>query len=345
MLGISTYFKDLDYEYLKKASDIGAKYLFTSLHIPEEDLSKLDELLPEFLQKVQDYNLLLVPDISPATFEKLNVAEGDYQGLKDLGFKTLRLDYGFEDYELVKNLQKDFELILNASVVNEKDLLEAKAAGVDLSKISVMHNFYPKTDTGLSLEYFKKINKVFVRLGIKTMAFIPGDQLKRFPLYEGLPTVEKHRQVHPFVAAAELIHDCKVNDILIGDSEVSFETLKWIQAYMEDKTMHIPAQFTKDYQHFYDKKHSVRRDLSDSVIRVISPRTPGIEVKHNNYRKKGSITIENELSGRYSGEVQLCKKDFLMSSRANVIGFIHPDLVDLLEYIDRDTKIKFIPID
>lgn len=345
MLGISTYFKDLDYEYLEKASKIGAKYLFTSLHIPEEDLSDLSGVLPEFLSKTNEYGLLLVPDISPATFEKLNVAEGDYEGLKALGFKTLRLDYGFEDYELVKKLQEDFELILNGSVVKEKDLLEAKAAGVDLSAISVMHNFYPKTDTGLSLEYFKKMNEVFVRYDIKSMAFVQGDKLKRFPLYEGLPTVEKHRQMHPFVAAVELIHECGINDILIGDSEAKFETLEWIQSYMEDKVMHIPAHFDPEYKEFYENTRTVRRDLSDSVIRVISPRIEGIEIKQNGQRRKGSITMENQLSGRYSGEVQIVKQDFPMSARTNVIGFVHPDFVDIFDFIDHDTKIKFIPFE
>lgn len=345
MLGISTYFKDLDYEYLETASKIGAKYLFTSLHIPEEDLSRLSELLPTFLKKVQEYDLMLVPDISPATFEKLEVEEGDYQGLKDLGFKTLRLDYGFEDYELVRELQKDFELILNASIVNKEDLMKAQDAGVNLSEISVLHNFYPKTDTALSLDYFKTMNEVFVDLGIKTMAFVPGDKLKRFPLYEGLPTVEKHRQQHPFVAAVELIESCGINHILIGDSEAEFTTLSWIQDYMENKVMHIPAHFTPEHQDFYEKEHTVRRDLSDAIIRVINPRVPDIDIRNNNNRKKGSITMENKLSGRYSGEVQIVKKDFLMSARANVIGFVHPDFVDILEFIKRDTKIKFVPFD
>ena len=77
MLGISTYFKDLDYEYLETASKIGAKYLFTSLHIPEEDLSHLDQELPRFLESCKKFGLELVPDISPATFEKLGVEKNN----------------------------------------------------------------------------------------------------------------------------------------------------------------------------------------------------------------------------------------------------------------------------
>lgn len=344
MLGISTYFKDLNYEYLEKASKIGAKYLFTSLHIPEEDLSNLEQILPDFLQKVQEYNLTLVPDISPQTFNKLNVEEGDYEGLKELGFTTLRLDYGFEDYELVRKLQEDFELILNGSVVKEKDLIEASKKGVDLSRISVMHNFYPKMDTGLSLEYFKKLNEVFVKYDIKTMAFVPGDQLKRFPLYEGLPTVESHREKHPFVAAVELIQECQIKDILIGDSEAKLTTLEWIQDYMDEKLMHIPVYLEKEHLDLFEKTHNVRRDLSDAVIRMISPRIEGVAIKQNGKRFKGAITMENNLAGRYSGEIQIMKQDFPMSPRSNVIGFVHPDFIDILAYIEHDTKIKFVPL-
>ena len=45
MLGISVYFQDYDENYLKKAAQAGAKYVFTSLQIPEEDYSDLDQKL------------------------------------------------------------------------------------------------------------------------------------------------------------------------------------------------------------------------------------------------------------------------------------------------------------
>lgn len=342
MLGISTYFQDLNFEYLERASDIGAKYLFTSLHIPEEDLSDLDEKLPLFLEKVKEYNLSLVPDISPKTFEKLGVAEGDYQALKEMEFKTLRLDYGFEDYELVKELQKDFELILNASVVTKDDLLEAEKAGVDLANISVLHNFYPKSGTGLPVKNFEKLNKVFEEMNIKTMAFVTGDKLKRFPLYEGLPTLEKHRRIHPYVAAVELIEDFGIQDILIGDSEAEYKTLEWIEAYRENKVMHIPAYFEKEYEAMYEETYNVRRDPSEAMVRLLVERKANIPVSRNNTQHYGSITMENKLANRYSGELYINKVEEQFSPRSNVLGFVHPDFLGLIPYINREIDIKFV---
>lgn len=344
MLGISSYFKDLDYEYLEKASQIGAKYLFTSLHIPEEDLSKLDQELPRFLEQCKKFGLELVPDISPMTFEKLGVKPNDYKALKELGFKVLRLDYGFDDFEVVKTLLEDFDLMLNASVVNEAYILEAKAAGVDFSRISMLHNFYPKTETGLSFEYFNEMNQAFLRHDIKIMAFVPGDLLKRFPLYEGLPTVEQHRQKNPYVSTVELVYKYGVKDILIGDSKAHYHTLQYMQAYMENREMHIPVVLTDEGKKTLESSYNVRRDLSETVVRLLKERVPNIEIKNNNARFRGSITIENKLSGRYSGEIQITKKDFPMDARTNVLGFIHPDYVELVDYIDRDTQIKFVVV-
>lgn len=343
MLGISTYFKDLDYNYLKRASEIGAKYLFTSLHIPEEDLSHLDQTLPVFLEKIKEYNLTLVPDISPATFEKLGVENGDYNRLKELGFTALRLDYGFDDFNEVKKLQEDFELILNASVVNGDDLKEALDAGVSLDNMTVLHNFYPLTGTALPVDYFKDINKDYEKYGIKTMAFVPGDHLKRFPLYEGLPTLEKHRTMHPYVAAVELILDFHIEDILIGDSEAEFNTLEWIEAFMKDRVIHLPAYLEKEYRHLYNQSFEIRRDLSDAMVRLVSPRISEIPIRKNNGFKKGAITMENALAERYSGEIQIKKEDGFVP-RSNVLGFVYPEFLELLKYIDRDMTVVLVEL-
>ena len=189
MLGISVYFQDLNLKYLEEAKKCGAKYVFTSLHIPEEDYSDLDQKLPLFLEKCHSLGLQVVPDVSPVTFEKLNIPHQDYKQLKRMGFKALRLDYGFDDYEVIKELQKDFYLMLNASVVNDQYLKGAQEAGVDFDKLALTHNFYPHSETGLSLEYFQKKNKTFQKYHLTVQAFVCGDVLKRFPLYEGLPIV------------------------------------------------------------------------------------------------------------------------------------------------------------
>ena len=106
--------------------DQGTEMCIRDRHIPEEDYSQLDKKLPQFILLCQDLELKIVPDVSPVTFEKLNLKLGDFSALKQMGIQALRLDYGFDDIENIKQLSKDFEIILNASVVNESLLIEAE---------------------------------------------------------------------------------------------------------------------------------------------------------------------------------------------------------------------------
>ncbi|KRK32815.1 hypothetical protein FC28_GL001616 [Lactobacillus crispatus DSM 20584 = JCM 1185 = ATCC 33820] len=51
--------------------------------------------------------------------------------------------------------------------------------------------------------------------------------------------------------------------------------------------------------------------------------------------------MQNKLAQRYSGEVSLIKSNLLFEARSNVIGFISPEYVNLLDFIDSNTKIIF----
>lgn len=64
--------------------------------------------------------------------------------------------------------------------------------------------YYPRPETGLAKNYFCEQN-VFLRAhGLKINAFIAGDKNLRYPLYQGLPTLEKQRYLDPLVAWVEL---------------------------------------------------------------------------------------------------------------------------------------------
>ncbi len=52
-------------------------------------------------------------------------------------------------------------------------------------------------------------------------AFVPGDAKKRGPLFQGLPTLERHRNWSPFAAAIDLLATGSVDAVYIGDGMVS----------------------------------------------------------------------------------------------------------------------------
>ena len=124
------------------------------------------------------------------------------------------------------------------------------------------------------------------------------------------------------------------DDIMIGDSRIQYETLKYIKDYMEHHILTLKVHLDKRYKHYYNQILTCRDDLSEAVIRLQTPRVKDIDIYHNDRRKKGDITIDNHLMGRYCGEVQILKCDLPSDARVNVIGFVHPEYVEALESID-----------
>ncbi|WP_254260972.1 phospho-sugar glycosidase domain-containing protein [Lactobacillus helveticus] len=55
--------------------------------------------------------------------------------------------------------------------------------------------------------------------------------------------------------------------------------------------------------------------------------------------------MQNKLAQRYSGEIDIVKQDLPFEARSNVIGWVTPEYVNLLNYIDDQTKIIFRKID
>src|SRR5690606_39060421 len=86
-------------------------------------------------------------------------------------------------------------------------------------------NFYPRPETGLGRDFFIRTNRFLKRYDIAISAFIPGDGLKRQPLYQGLPTLEMHRYDSPVHACLDLTENCLVDFVYVGDLSLSDETL------------------------------------------------------------------------------------------------------------------------
>jgi uncharacterized protein len=344
MIGISVYLSDIDREYIEAAANYGVKYIFTSLHIPEENIDDIDHQLPMLLALCNTLGITLIPDISPYTFEKLGLINDDFEGLRNMGFDLVRLDFGFEDVNKVKMISEKFNIVLNASLVNDAYLANLKNVDVDLDTVYLMHNFYPRQDSGLDDAYFVALNSVHQNYTIKTMAFVVGDMKRRLPLYEGLPTLERHRHTNPYVAALEFYIDHKIDMVFIGDNKAHIHNLKYMHTYLTEQVITIPVKLKKAYEFMYDTVYNVRQDRAPSIIRLAIPRVKDLEIIANNGRHRGAIVVDNQLAQRYSGEVQIIKADLPYSARSNNIGWVHPDYIDLLEYIDHSVRVKFVDL-
>jgi hypothetical protein len=334
VIGISFYLQDPHAEtQIIHAANLGVKSAFTSLHIPEEKGDLVKRMI-RLLKLAEDYGMEIHADVSLNTLDHLGI--GKFTELWPLGIKGIRLDDGF-DKETVISLSKVFSLSLNASTLNEDELLAVLGGGVEPESLIAWHNFYPRPETGLEEEFFHEQNRMFKKYGIPIFAFIPGAGSKRGPLHESLPTLEKHRLMNPYAAGIELIQH--VEGVYVGDQGTEDNLLENLTAY---ENLNILTVRVKS-RHLQSGQYKLRPDVSQDVFRLQNTRvTANVEPSNTVARSLGSITMDNDAYGRYRGEVQICKRNLRANHRVNVIGRVIEEDIPLLALLKPGQTIKLI---
>ena len=351
MLGVSIYFStpfEENEEYLNRVSKYNVKYVFTSLQIPEENQVDQLNLLKKFIDLTNRLKMKLMIDISPQTFEKFGIEEEErIKFLKALDAKCVRIDYGFS-MEEIKIFSENFEVILNASTIDGQFYDKGIEVGVDFSSLIACYNFYPRKDTGLDKGWLVEKNKRLKSYGLKTMMFIPGDEVKRGPVFEGLPTIENHRNQLPLLNYIECVEKLSIDEVIVGDVRISGKELEKIDFYKNHHILLLEVSYLIDLD-FANIVLSNRKDVAMNVVRCVESRTvlkKGNIVPFNTIaREVGVITIDNELYGRYQGELQIVKKPLLADERVNVIGKVSENSIKLLDFIKEGTKFKFVGVE
>ncbi|MBE5108509.1 DUF871 domain-containing protein [Bacillus thuringiensis] len=353
MIGVSIYLSkervEKQEEWLKVAKENGFSSVFTSLHIPEDDPGTYKELIQILGEQALKYEMELMVDVSPKSLHHLGITYENVEELVGWGITGLRMDYGIAPKEIARVSHK-VKVALNASTITDSFWKELIAENIRVEHVEAWHNFYPRPETGLAKSFLKKQNKYLHECGIKTMAFISGDDEKRGPLYEGLPTLEKHRNMRPLEAYLELVQGCYVDKVLIGDISASLESVQEIASASRGI---IPLR----YQSFItdraalkavEQVHTNRLDPARDVIRSVESRENNkvvLQPMNTISRKKGSITIDNELYGRYAGEMQIVITGLPKDEKVNVVGMVVEEDVSLLPYIDAGKKFQLFLCD
>ena len=183
-------------------------------------------------------------------------------------------------------------------------------------------------------------------MGIELMAFIQGEDL-RGPLFEGLPTLESQRNMKPYVAYMEMKYLYNLDNILVGDLGISSKQIELISAAEKDNIILLPCTINEKYHEYLNRDLTVRDDSPDNLLRIKESRMYAsfyreIEPENTVERTKGSITVDNIKYLRYSGELQICKKDYPICEKVNVIGHIDDEYLSLLNIVNRGSRIRLI---
>ena len=350
-LGLELSLKE-NLEYMREAKKNGFTEVFTSMHIPEADYEIIKSDIKALLNEAKELGMSVSVDISPNTFDLLEIEKNDFKRLKEYGIGTVRLDFGYSIDEIAKLTNNNYGLAiqLNASTLNKDMLLELESKNANFSNITACHNYYPRENTGISERLFIERNNEFKKRGIKVSAFIPSHNKMRGPIYEGLPTLEKHRWKSPYTSAKHLF--CLGTDtVYFGDLKASYNELHEVGGIKTPFEFRIKIETLNEEIKSYllSNIFSQRMDEAEEVVRVEESRYYFNNKNPVKFKKeeikariRGSITIDNEKYLRYMGEMQILKADLLSDERVNVVARIKEEDLFLLDYIKGGDKLNFI---
>lgn len=326
MIGFSLYF-DRDFDLENELSKYeGFDILFTSIHYPEgsETFEKFLDLCEKSLDK--DFNICV--DLNKDVLSKNpKLLEMDL---------ILRLDYGFNPKEIAE-LSKNNRISINASTIDRKILEEILAFGANKDNILAIHNYYPLEFSGLGEDYLKRRNDLFKSLGIETIAFVAGNENLRGPIKKSLPTLESQRLKNPYLSFVELRRKYDMDSIIIAEG-VDERCLSYIRDFDKDNKLSLKVKMNDEFNHI--KGFRQRMDLSEFVLRN-EREYRKVNASNCFNAKRGDILILNEKSGRYSGEIEICKRDLGFVADRNLIGKVDKEHIELIDYIKGGDELVF----
>lgn len=349
MLGFSIFlgtdFNDSTFKYMERMKAFNFNGIFTSLHIPEDDSSQYLERIQKLGQAAQSLDLSLMVDISSKALEAIGIdIDKDVSKLLEMGITGIRMDYGIS-MSTIAAVSRVMKVGLNASTLTISDVSELTKHQADFSQMELWHNYYPRPETGLAKNAFVEQNKWLKSQGLKVIAFVPGDEQLRGPLFEHLPTLEKHRNQHPLASALEMLRDCQVDEVYIGDERLSEKPMKQFSQYVTEAIISLEVlPLTRNYHDLFIGRHTNRVDDARDVIRSQEARfkkLPEIKQEKSYVRNKGSITLDNQLYGRYMGELQLLKRTLPADGKVNVVAQVMPEDIALIDWIEPGQLYEF----
>lgn len=315
--------------------------VFTSFHISEEFDQMYTERARQMCRYLREIGYEILADVSKKT-----LALFQYEDItlfaKDMGISILRIDYGFSEAEIIE-IGRQMPVCINASTVD--DVMAARIAK-ESSVVYGMFNFYPRPETGLDEELFDRLNKGLKQAGIKTLAFVPGEVVWRGPLYESLPTLESHRYRSPYSTYLDLCISHQVDGVFVGDGLISGHEAGLIADHKENGIISVPISLSPEGAMLYDRVFTIRGDSPRWLKRLEESREYScfgeqVEPKNCIPRTRGSVTVDNSLYQRYSGEVQIIIEDLPADDRVNVLGNLNERDLCILNNIKNGDRILF----
>ena len=241
-LGISIYQeKSTEQEiknYIDKAAENGFSRIFSCLLSVEESKEVIVEKFKATNEYAKSKGFEIIVDVSPKVFNDLGISYKDLSFFKEIGADGLRLDMGFTGSEesLMTFNPEGLKIEINMSN-NTRYIDTIMDYMPNKENLIACHNFYPHNYSGLNFEHFMRCTEKFNKYGLKTAAFITSQNDNTFgpwPVTDGLPTLEMHRNLPVDVQAKHLIALDNINDIIISNCYPTDQELEALGSMRKD---------------------------------------------------------------------------------------------------------------
>lgn len=340
---------------LERAAKFGTTDVFTSLLIPEANPDAMIGDCEKMCAKAEALGMRVTADIAPVSFKRLGVTATNLARFKEMGLYGVRTDAGFsvEETAAIANNAHGLKLVLNASAIKAETLGALKNAGVDLHRVGGCHNFYPRIESGLSLDYMISQSRMLREFGVEVAAFVASQKNKRAVMYEGLPTVETQRELSPGRAARELFATGVVDLVYVGDPLTPEEELEdlaraAVQDYLELRVGVSGEPSEVEREVVFGRTHEQPWSVFAYTIRSRAARQteigPKVQPRNTVARPKGTVTVDNVNYARFAGEVQIALRDLPADPRVNVVGRVVEEDLPLLDLLGPGARFGFTPV-
>lgn len=360
-LGISLYpefaSQEDNFAYLRRAAEHGFDVLFLALLGAKGTYEEVVERYLPYTRLAHELGFEIFCDVNPMVLKRLGVGISMFQGgidltfFKELGIDAMRLDLGMSDLEeaaLAKNADGIKICINGAAVTDHVGAL--LSCGAAREALVGCHNYYPHRYTGVSLDYFMRGTEHWAKRGMRLQAFVSSNAPEAFgpwPVTEGLPTLEMHRDLPIEVQLKHFVMMGCVSDVLIGNCFATDEELAAMERANSDRvrfTTRLVDGLPQDMARRLGMNLSVRGDCTSGyMIRTLESRMDPAPVEPFNTVdiERGDVIIDNRLYGQYAGEVQIALAPMKNSGKTNVVGHIDDCEHVLLDYLAAGTRFAF----
>lgn len=356
-LGMSIYPEKSTQEelmnYIDAAAAAGFTRIFSCLLSVEKEKEQVKEEFKTINAYAKSKGFEVIVDVAPRIFEALEISYKELGFFKEILADGLRLDVGFTGAEEAMMTYNPYDLAIEINMSNNVHTIDTiMDYQPNTYNLIGCHNFYPHNYSGLGLDFFEKTSRRFSKYGLRTAAFVTSQGESTFgpwPVTEGLPTLEMHRNLPMAVQVKHLLALNLVDDIIISNCYPSQEELDSVKGldlrlvtFDVETVEELPAI---EQSILFEELHFNRGDQSENLIRSTQSR-----VKHKGHHferfntpamiRRGDVIIESSYYGHYAGELQIALNDMQNSGNSNVVGRIREEEIFILDSIKPWQKFK-----